>query len=117
MHKPQYYFCLPFRNFCLQNQGDWTLQTDEAHQRTQIDVTELYRDKWTAVAESPVAGHGLFAVTELPAGLVLYAYTGTTKTAEQTSRRPNAYQLDLQGGLVCDAGCTHVASPARWVNT
>ena len=93
------------------------MQTDKALQRTHNHVTVLHRDEWTAVAKSSVAGHGLFSMAVLPAGFVLYAYTGTIRTAEQASRRPNAYQFDLQDGLVCDAGSTHTASPARWVNT
>ena len=56
-------------------------------------------------------------MTRLPARFVLYAYTGTTRTAEQASRRPNAYQFDLQDSLVCFAGSTSTSSPARYVNT
>ena len=56
-------------------------------------------------------------MTQLPARFVLYAYTGTTTTAAQAYRRPNAYQFDLQNGLVCDAGSLATSSPARWVNT
>lgn len=99
-----------------QVQEDWTWQTDEALQRSSNSVTELHRDKWTAVAKSSVAKRGLFSMTRLPAHFALYAYTGTTRTAEQASRRPNAFQYDLQDGLVCDAGSTITSSPARYVN-
>ncbi len=106
-----HYSCMP------QVREDWTWQTDEALQRSSNNVTELHRDEWTAVAKSSVAGKGLFSMTHLPASFVLYAYTGTTRTAEQASRRPNAFQFDLQDGLVCDAGSTITSSPARYVNT
>jgi hypothetical protein len=100
-----------------QVQEDWTWQTDETLQRSRNNVTELHRDEWTAFAKSPVAVHRLFSMTHLPARFVLYAYIGTTRTAEQASRRANAFQFDLQDGLVCDAGSTSTSSPARYVNT
>ncbi|KAL0037013.1 hypothetical protein WJX77_009313 [Trebouxia sp. C0004] len=101
------------RDSNLEVQEDWTWQTDQALQRSSNNSTEPHHDEWTAVAKSHVAGHGLFSMTHLPARFVLYAYTGTTRTAEQASRRPNAFQFDLQDGLVCDAGPTSTSSPAR----
>ena len=101
----------------MQELPDWTSQTDAALARTPSGVTELHRDHWTVVAQSGIAGFGLFAKCSLPPQFVLYAYTGTQKTAEQASRRPNAYHFDLQNGFVCDAGSMGTSSPARWVNT
>ena len=93
------------------------MQTREAIQRSCNNTTVLFRDEWTAVATSSVSGHGLFTMTQLPARFVLYAYTGTIRSAEQASRRPNAFMFDLQEGSVCDAGPIETSSPARWVNT
>ena len=94
----------------------WTLQLQAAERRTPI-VTSLYRDKWTAVAKSTVAGRGLFAMRKIPAGFALYVYTGVKRTSQDADRYPNAYQLELNDGSFCDAGDASHSSPARWVNT
>lgn len=69
------------------------------------------------MAKSTVAGRGLFAMRKIPAGFVLYVYTGVKRTSQDADRYPNAYQLDLNDGSVCDAGDASHSSPARWVNT
>lgn len=95
----------------LQDQENWTLQTREAIQRSCNNTTVLFRDEWTAVAKSSVSGHGLFTMTQLPARFVLYAYTGTIRTAEQASRRPSAFMFDLQDGSVTLALLKHLLLP------
>ena len=54
---------------------------------------------------------------KIPAGFALYVYTGVKRTSQDADRYPNAYQLDLNDGSVCDAGDASQSSPARWVNT
>ena len=93
------------------------MQTAKAMKRSCNNTTVLFRDEWTAVARSSVSGHGLFSMARLPARFVLYAYTGTIRTAEEASRRPNAFMFHLHDGSVCDAGPFDTSSPARWVNT
>ena len=96
----------------------WTSHTSDALARTPRGATPLHRDHWTLVSDSTTAdGLGVFAVKKLPAAFVLYTYTGVQRTAAEASRRPNAYQLDLQTGNVCDASNNAAASPARYVNT
>lgn len=95
----------------------WSLQLKAAERRTPTGVTSLYRDKWTAVAKSTVAGRGLFAMRKIPAGFALYVYTGVKRTSQDADRYPNAYQLELNDGSFCDAGDASHSSPARWVNT
>ena len=77
----------------------------------------MHRDKWTMVADSTADGYGLYAAKKLPAGFVLYAYSGVERTSAEASRRPNAYQFKLKAGKVCDGSNQKVASAARYVNT
>ena len=96
----------------------WTSNTSDALTRTPRGATTVHRDHWTVVSDSTTAdGLGLFAVQTLPAACVLYTYTGVQRTSAEASRRPNAYQLELQSGKVCDASIDAAASPARYVNT
>lgn len=69
------------------------------------------------MAKSTVGGRGLFAMRKIPAGFALYVYTGVKRTSQDADRYPNAYQLDLNDGSVCDAGDASHSSPARWVDT
>ena len=101
----------------MQGPEAWTLQSDEALQRTRNDVSEVYHDEWTAVAKHAAAGHGLFCTTLLPAGTALFAYTGTARTAEQADRRPAAFYFSYNDDSVCDAGSLYTSSQARWIST
>ena len=95
----------------------WTSHIADALLRTPRGATPLHRDKWTLVADSTAEGYGLYAAKDLPAGFVLYAYSGVERTSAEAARRPNAYQFELKAGKVCDGSNQKVASAARYVNT
>lgn len=95
----------------------WTSHIADALLRTPRGATPLHRDKWTMVADSTAEGYGLYAAKKLPAGFVLYAYSGVERSSAEAAGRPNAYQFELKAGKVCDGSNQKVASAARYVNT
>jgi SET domain-containing protein len=76
----------------------------------------------TAVHSSPVHGRGVFALTPITAGEVLFEYKGALLSWKEAQRRykrsaaedGHTFFFDLGDGRVIDGG--HGGNSARWVN-
>ncbi|MEZ2354999.1 SET domain-containing protein [Caballeronia sp. RCC_10] len=76
----------------------------------------------TVVRSSPVHGRGVFALTPITAGDVLFEYKGTLRSWKEAQRRyersaaedGHTFFFDLGDGRVIDGG--QGGNSARWVN-
>ena len=75
-----------------------------------------------AVHNSPIHGHGVFALRRIPKGVRIIEYKGKLITDKEADRRysrmhansPHTMLFSLDGGLVIDA--TRRGNSARWIN-
>jgi SET domain-containing protein len=75
-----------------------------------------------AVRNSPIHGHGVFALRRIPKGARIIEYKGKLITDKEADRRysrihehsPHTMLFSIDGGLVIDA--TRHGNSARWIN-
>lgn len=102
-----------------------TRRTDsylEAEARVFPKCDENFADDLTRVGPSNIldAGLGLHAVSHLPRGSVLYAYTGDFVSEEEAEMWPNAHHLHLEGSGKCIDGSrvgSHGETPMKYINS
>lgn len=101
----------------------------EASERTKINVTNNYSDKYVHVSPSKyleklgVTGNGLYTNQEYKAGTPILEYKGKIVTDEQAERKTKKkqYMFDVKKGKkivhVIDGANNRFASAAKFVNS